>query len=136
MNRETTTMRMPHPSRLSALFLGLAMTLAACSGESSSPSSSDQAAKTEASKPGKKAPAPELEAPAPEPPAEVDTDTPKLDPRVEQAVTLANRIAAAPDSADTILDEAGMDRSAFEALLFEIARDPELSKSYAVARDA
>jgi hypothetical protein len=51
-------------------------------------------------------------------------------------VTLANKISAEPDAADEILEEAGMDREAFEKLLYEIARDPELSKSYAVAREA
>lgn len=59
-----------------------------------------------------------------------------LDPKVEQAVTLANKISAQPESADSILAEAGMDRESFEKLLYEIARDPELSKSYAVAREA
>ena len=63
-------------------------------------------------------------------------DAPSLDPKVEQAVTVANKIAADPGSADAILEEAGMDREAFESLLYEIAKDPELSKSYAIARDA
>ena len=59
-----------------------------------------------------------------------------LDPKVEKAVTLANQISATPENADTILADAGMDREGFEQLLYEIAKDPELSKSYAVARDA
>jgi hypothetical protein len=63
-------------------------------------------------------------------------DAPSLDPKVERAVTLANQISAQPDAADSILAEAGMDRETFEKLLYEIARDPELSKSYAVAREA
>lgn len=59
-----------------------------------------------------------------------------LDPKVEKAVTLANDIAATPANADTILEAAGMDRESFEALLYEIAKDPDLSKSYAIAREA
>lgn len=59
-----------------------------------------------------------------------------LDPKVEKAVGLANEISAAPENADAILAGAGMDRESFEQLLYEIAKDPELSKSYAVARDA
>jgi hypothetical protein len=62
-------------------------------------------------------------------------EVPALDPKVEQAVNLANKISADPGSADVILDEAGLDRQAFERLLYEIARDPELSKSYAIARE-
>jgi hypothetical protein len=63
-------------------------------------------------------------------------EVPALDPKVEQAVNIANKISATPESADTILEAEGMDREAFEQLLYEIARDPDLSKSYAVAREA
>ena len=63
-------------------------------------------------------------------------EVPALDPKVEQAVSVANKISAKPEAADSILEEAGMDRETFERLLYEIARDPELSKSYAVAREA
>jgi len=76
------------------------------------------------------------EADAKPPEVEQPPEAPSLDPKVEQAVTLANQISAQPDAADSILEEAGMDREAFEKLLYEIARDPELSRSYAVAREA
>lgn len=65
-----------------------------------------------------------------------DGEAIEMDPKVEQAVTVANAIAADPASADSILEEAGLDRESFEALLYEIAKDPEMSNSYAVARDA
>lgn len=68
--------------------------------------------------------------------AEAEDGAADLDPKVEKAVTLANQISATPENADTILADAGMDREGFEQLLYEIAKDPELSKSYAVARDA
>jgi len=59
-----------------------------------------------------------------------------LDPRVEKAVTVANAIASNPDSADEILEKNGLDREKFEALMYEIAKDPELSQLYAVNREA
>jgi hypothetical protein len=67
---------------------------------------------------------------------EPEADVPALDPKVEKAVTLANALAAEPGRADAILEEAGMDRTSFQTLLYEIAHDPELSKSYAIAREA
>jgi predicted small secreted protein len=73
----------------------------------------------------------------PEQPQEPEVPAaPPLDPKVEQAVTVANQIAANPGDADSILTNAGLDRESFEKLLYEIARDPELSKSYAIAREA
>jgi len=71
----------------------------------------------------------------PAPTEEVDEEDP-LDPRVEKAVTIANAIAADPDSADTILESNDMDRDKFEALMYEIAKDPELSQLYAANREA
>jgi hypothetical protein len=68
--------------------------------------------------------------------ADAEVDAPSLDPKVDKAVTVANMIANDPAAADTILEEAGLDRDSFEAMLYEIARDPELSKSYAIAREA
>jgi hypothetical protein len=108
--------------------LGLALTMFACDG------GKDAGAKKGAEKnvASKKTPDEAKDKPEPEP----EVEAPSLDPKVEQAVTLANKISAQPDAADTILEEAGMDREAFEKLLYEIARDPELSKSYAVAREA
>jgi hypothetical protein len=107
--------------------LGFALTLGACD------KGQDQAAKGD----DKKAPATD-KAPS-DGTAEGEGGgeaAPSLDPKVERAVTLANKISNDPAAADAILTEAGLDRAAFEALLYEIARDPELSKSYAVARDA
>ena len=68
--------------------------------------------------------------------AEGGEEAAPLDPKVEQAVTVANKISAEPDKADAILEEAGLDRSAFDALLYEIAQDPDLSASYVMARKA
>lgn len=67
---------------------------------------------------------------------EAEVDAPSLDPKVEQAVEVANKISVDPGAADSILADAGLDRESFEALLYEIAKDPELSKSYAIAREA
>jgi type IV secretory pathway VirB10-like protein len=115
---------------ITVTMLGLALTLSACAkddGKKADKKADKQAAK----EPGK-----EIEK-QPEQPQEPEGPTvPPLDPKVEQAVTVANQIAAAPGNADTILADAGLDRESFEKLLYEIARDPELSKSYAVAREA
>jgi PBP1b-binding outer membrane lipoprotein LpoB len=106
--------------------LGLALTLSACAKDDGK-----KADKQAAKQPGKQVDK------QPEQPQEPEGPTvPPLDPKVEQAVTVANQIAASPGNADTILADAGLDRESFEKLLYDIARDPELSKSYAVAREA
>lgn len=107
------------------ILLGSTLTLAAC----------DKGADKGADKAAAKAPdknADGVKAPG-------DGDAPKassLDPKVERAVTVANKISASPSDTDAILADAGLDRDSFDKLLYEIARDPELSKSYAIARDA
>jgi hypothetical protein len=112
-----------------ALF-GLTLTLSACEKDDGK-KADKQAAKQPSGKQIDKQPEQPQEPQEPEAPT-----APPLDPKVEQAVTVANQIAAAPGNADTILSDAGLDRESFEKLLYEIARDPELSKSYAVAREA
>jgi type IV secretory pathway VirB10-like protein len=115
---------------ITVTMLGMALTLSACAKDDGK--KADKKADKQAAKQGDK----QVE-PQPEQPKEPEAPTlPPLDPKVEQAVTVANLIAASPGNADTILSEAGLDREAFEKLLYEIARDPELSKSYAVAREA
>jgi len=69
-------------------------------------------------------------------PAAAEAAAAALDPKVDKAVKVANKIATNPDATDTILSEAGLDRESFEVLLYEIARDPALSESYSVAREA
>ncbi|MCB9568323.1 MAG: hypothetical protein H6710_14125 [Myxococcales bacterium] len=68
--------------------------------------------------------------------AEAADEAEAMDPRVEKAVTIANEIAKNPDDADAILEKNGLDREGFEKLMYEIAKDPELSKSYAIHREA
>ena len=112
--------------------IGLALCLAACGGEKAS---GDKAPK-QAAKQDKTDKQDKPEAAAA---GAADADAEQalaLDPKVEQAVTLANKISAEPAKADAILEEAGMDRDSFEKLLYEIARDPDLSASYALAREA
>jgi hypothetical protein len=111
---------------------GLALTLFACgdAGKDAGKKGADKKATT-AKADGDKTPG-DVKTPEPEP----EPEAPALDPKVEQAVTVANKISATPEKVDSILEEAGLDREQFEKLLYEIARDPELSKSYAVAREA
>jgi hypothetical protein len=107
---------------------GFALTIAGCNGGGDTKKAGDKSA---AKQPDKGVKTPD------EPPKEPEAPpAPSLDPKVEQAVTVANDIAANPGNADTILENAGLDRESFEKLLYEIARDPELSKSYAIAREA
>ena len=56
-----------------------------------------------------------------------------LDERVQRAVKLAKEIEAKPGEASTILEAADLDREAFEALIYSIGADPELSKQYQLA---
>lgn len=68
--------------------------------------------------------------PAEPPPVEATA----VDPRVERAVLIANAIKAEPARADAILQENGISRADFEALLFQIAEDPALAASYVEKR--
>lgn len=109
------------------MLIGTALTLSACDkGADKKADKAAQAGKQD--KQDKKVDEPTSDGDQPE--------APSLDPKVEQAVTVANKISANPGDADAILADAGLDRDSFDKLLYEIARDPELSKSYAVARDS
>lgn len=111
--------------------LGFALSLSACQKDDGK-KADKQATKPDTKKVDKTTD--QLEQPQPQDPE--PTAAPSLDPKVEQAVNVANQIAANPGDADSILNNAGLDRESFEKLLYEIARDPELSKSYAIAREA
>ncbi len=133
-------MRMFIKTTMIGLFASLSLSLVACESgadDKQAAKKDDKAQATAEAGAGAGAEGAEVEegeAGAVEPGA--DEAMSDLDPKVEQAVTVANAIAADPGEADSILAEAGLDRNSFEALIYEIARDPELSKSYAIARDA
>jgi hypothetical protein len=55
-----------------------------------------------------------------------------LDERVVKAAGLAKKIEAEPGKADEILTQAGLDRAAFEALIYEVSRG-ELAEQYRLA---
>jgi hypothetical protein len=112
---------------ITTTMMGLVLTLGAC--DKADPAKTDKQAKVDPKPDGDAVKPGDTESNEP------DVEAPALDPKVEQAVTVANMIAADPAAADTILTEAGLDRDSFEAMLYEIARDPELSKSYAIARE-
>ncbi|WP_146158772.1 hypothetical protein [Enhygromyxa salina] len=116
---------------ITTTLMGLVLTLGAC--DKADPAKTDKQA-TADTKGDKKADPTTKPADADKPDDAVEA--PALDPKVEKAVTVANMIANDPAAADKILDEAGLDRESFETMLYEIARDPELSKSYAIAREA
>lgn len=50
--------------------------------------------------------------------------------KAEQAAEIAGEIRAEPDRAEEILDDHDMTIEEFEALMFEVASDPELSQRY------
>jgi hypothetical protein len=54
--------------------------------------------------------------------------------KAARAARIADAIAAEPDRADAILEENGLSREEFEALLYEIAEDEALSQAYQAAR--
>ncbi|HEY0133107.1 MAG TPA: hypothetical protein VGB85_03480 [Nannocystis sp.] len=64
-------------------------------------------------------------------------EQPIVDPNLEKiklAATVAREISGAPDQADEILGKHGLDRDKLDALMFEIAGDPELTQAYMAAR--
>lgn len=52
----------------------------------------------------------------------------------ESAAALADAIETSPSGADAALEEAGVDAEAFEAYLFTVAEDAELTRRYLAAR--
>jgi hypothetical protein len=54
---------------------------------------------------------------------------------VERAVAIAREIEADPDSTEEILASHDLDLERFEAMLYEIGGDPELSKAYNAAME-
>ena len=66
-----------------------------------------------------------------------DKAPPAADPadsKIQLAATVAKEISSAPDKADEILGKHGLDRDKLDALMFEIAGDPALTKRYMDAR--
>jgi hypothetical protein len=108
--------------------LALLFSLTACGEADKGGKKGDKQAKVDGDKTKPEVDTPEVDTP--------EADVPALDPRVEKAVSLAHALAAEPNRADAILEEAGMDRASLDAMFYEIAHDPELAKSYAIARDA
>lgn len=72
---------------------------------------------------------------APEPKAEPAAPAPDSPQgKVILAAAVAKEISVAPEQADEILGKHGLDRDKFDAIIFEIAGDPELTKAYMAAR--
>jgi hypothetical protein len=57
-----------------------------------------------------------------------------FDDRVAKAAKVARKIEEDPSAAETVLAENDMDREALDSLMFEIARDPDLTGQYRIAR--
>jgi hypothetical protein len=68
-----------------------------------------------------------------------DAVEPSLDSpegRVALAALVAGEISQTPDEADEILEKNGLDREKLDELMYEIAKDPELSQAYKERRMA
>ena len=66
--------------------------------------------------------------------AAMDPELMGYDPRVAQAAMVAKGIEAKPEDADTVLAQAKLDRDGLDALMYEIASDPDLTSQYRIAR--
>lgn len=107
--------------------LSSALALAACDGgEAPRPDAAPAAAP--AMTPAKVTPEP---APVVQP-----ADPPPANDKVKVAAAIAREISAAPELADEILGKHGLDRDRFDAIMFEIAGDPAMTKAYMAARRA
>ena len=82
------------------------------------------------------APKPDIkpEVATPEKPADMAPPVNPADEKVQLAATVAKEISGAPDKADEILGKHGLDRDKLDAMMFEIAGDPEMTKAYMAAR--
>jgi len=60
---------------------------------------------------------------------------PATDDKVTLAVSIAKEIADDPDHAADVLSQHGMTEKQFEALMFDIAADPDLSRRYSAAME-
>jgi len=49
---------------------------------------------------------------------------------VQKAITITNEIESDPDNVEAILEKHGVTEEGFEELMYRIAQDPELSRSY------
>jgi len=56
------------------------------------------------------------------------------DPRVAKAAGVAEQISEDPQKADELLAAADLDRDKLDALMYEIANDPDLTAQYRMAR--
>lgn len=71
--------------------------------------------------------------------ADKKDDVPPPDPNAEKvqlAATVAREISADPEKADEILTRHKLDREQLDALMFEIASNPDLTQAYMAARKA
>lgn len=119
-------------AKLHAVSLGLLLALGACDKGEGKDAKTAADTKAKAGEKSEAKAGEKTEAKAKEDGEEAPADEP-LDERVVKAAGLAKKIEADPARADEILAEAGMDRAAFDALIYEVST-PELADQYRLAR--
>ncbi len=112
--------------RILMLALALAVPAFGCGGDAKKGDA--KAAKADAKKGDDAKKAPDEAKPAEPEGPKPSMDTPEG--RVALAALVATEIAGSPDEADEILEQNGLDRDKLDDLMYEIARDPGLSKAY------
>ena len=128
-----------------AVMLGaLALALAVGCNESDAPAAKTAKAEKPAAEPAKAQPKEKApggggsdevaDAEPPEPDAEPEDEFAGYDPRVVKAAQVAREIATAPETADDVLAKQDLDRDKLDALMYEIASDPDLTEQYRIAR--
>jgi hypothetical protein len=117
----------------------LALPTVAC-GDSGQPTKQDPAAKAGASadkgpdnKPDTK-PAPDDSSEADDEQSEEAQLLAALDPKVLRATEIAENIERDPENSDDVLARSDLDRDGLDALMYEIAINPELASQYRIAR--
>lgn len=115
-----------------AILLAVALALPACdSGDANETQTQVETNNMESAEAGVEIPL------APVPYSEAETSLTDLaDGKVRLAAVIAKQISAAPEKAKKIIKMHGLDRKKFDAIMFEIADDPELTNAYMAARRA
>ena len=120
----------------SILMMAALVGLPACDSGPAKPdakATAKAATKTDVKAPVEPAPAKPVVTP-PTPAVQTPPAADSPEGKVQLAAVVAREISGDPDRADEILGKHGLDRDKLDALMFEIADDPQLTEKYMAAR--